>query len=227
MHIAICDDETKDLEEITALVQDYPGQNVRLSGYRSAKDLLQAAPQSAFDVVLLDIEMPVLNGYEAALELKKLPNPPIILFLTNSMEYTLRGYGLVFRYLKKPIEGKTLYEALDAAFCEISANRFIFSSDGNTHVIPMRDIYYLEILNHHVLLHTQDREFTFRTTLKEVMCQLPAGYFGMPHQSYVLNFSHIASARGAEIYLTNGACIPISRRKQKEFMEQFHGYLGR
>ena len=91
----------------------------------------------------------------------------------------------------------------------------------------MKDIYYFEVFNHHTILHTMDQEFTFRATLKEIVADLPAGYFGSPHQSYLVNFMHVQTAMAGELHLTNGAVVPVSRRRQQEFEDQLHGYLGR
>ena len=127
----------------------------------------------------------------------------------------------------KPIVQATLGQALDAAICEVKANSFVFTADGNSHIVPMKDIFYFEVFNHHTILHTKDHEFTFRATLKEIMAELPIGYFGSPHQSYLVNFMHVQTAMTGELRLTNGAVVPVSRRKQQEFEDQLHSYLGR
>ncbi len=225
MRVAVCDDEQKDLDQILDAVSTYGA--LEISGFTNSKDLLDASERKPFDLVVLDIEMPGINGYDAAVKLRSLAKQPLIIFLTNSMAYTLRGYGVAFRYLTKPINQEQLHSALDSAIREVQANRFVFQVDGISRVIQMDEIYYLEVFNHHTVLHTMDQSFTFRATLKEILAQLPSGYFGVPHQSYVVNFIHIQTATGMDIQLTNGAVIPISRRKKLEFDRQFHQYLGR
>ena len=88
------------------------------------------------------------------------------------------------------------------------------------------EIYFIEVFNHHTVPHTVDCEYTFRSTLKEVLSQLPAGYYGSPHQSYEVNFSHIKTATAQELHVTNGVTIPISRYCQRKFTEQFCSYFG-
>lgn len=227
MRIAICDDEKKDLDELTILLHEYGIKETELFSFTNSSDLLLSTQRKAYDIVILDIEMPSPNGYETALKLLDNTPKPLIIFLTNSMDYTLRGYGVAFRYLTKPIAKNKLHPALDAVIREVKANRFMFSADGVSRVLYMDQIYYLEIFNHYVVLHTIDNEFTFRATLKDVLAQLPLGYFGLPHQSYIVNFAHVKTATQKEIRLTNGICIPISRRKQKDFEKQFYLFLGR
>lgn len=227
MLVAICDDDNKDLAMLSSTLQAYNTSSLEVFPFSDAKSLLNSTSRKLYDIVILDIEMPQINGYDAAKMLISSLQKPLIIFLTNSMAYTLRGYGVAFRYLTKPIDKSQLFAAMDAAIREVKANRFVFTSDGCDHVIHMDEIYYLEIFNHHIILHTMDCEYTFRSTLKEILTQLPCGYFGMPHQSYIINFQHIKTAASKEIHLTNGVSIPVSRRRQKDFDSQLHLYLGR
>lgn len=228
MRIAICDDDSKDLQAVhSALVQYDTTGNLEIFSFSKAADLFAANKQTPFDIAVLDIEMKAPNGYEIAQKLVEQENAPIIIFLTNSTAYAIRGYGIAFRYLTKPIEYGALNKALDAAVCEAKANSFSFTADGISHIVRMKDIYYFEVFNHHTILHTMDQEYTFRATLKEIVTDLPSGYFGSPHQSYIVNFMHVKTAMAGELHLTNGAVVPVSRRKQQEFEDQLHSYLGR
>lgn len=228
MRIAICDDEEKDLLALKEAVHTFDQSGfMEVCAFSSADALYLAGKQKKFEIAILDIEMDPPNGYDIARKLIEMDPAPIIIFLTNSMAYTLRGYGIAFRYLTKPIDQMQFNNALSAAVNEASAKRFVFSVDGYSHIIRMEDIYYFEVFNHHTILHTMDQSYTFRATLKEIMLELPTVYFGYPHQSYIINFSHIKTAMAKEIHLTNGAVIPISRRKQQEFEKQLRMYLRR
>ena len=228
MRIAICDDDPNDLQAVQAALMQYDtAGNLKIASFTKASELFDANKKTPFDIAILDIEMNAPNGYEIAQQLVAQNAAPIIIFLTNSTAYAIRGYGIAFRYLTKPIVQDNLTKALDAAVCEVRANSFVFTADGNSHVVRMKDIYYFEVFNHHTILHTTDREFTFRATLKEIVADLPKGYFGSPHQSYLVNFMHVQTAMAGELHLTNGAVVPISRRRQQEFEDQLHGYLGR
>lgn len=228
MRLAICDDDENDLLLLKSqIMQCSCTKGLALHCFDKAADLFRADESMNFDIAILDIEMAAPNGFEIAQKLKMRRPSPIIIFLTNSMEYTIRGYGVAFRYLTKPIKKEQLATALSAAINEVKANRFVFAADGISHIIRLDDIYYFEVFNHHTVLHTMDSEYTFRATLKDVVDQLPMGYFGSPHQSYIVNFVHIKTATAKELHLTNGMVVPISRRRQQDFGAQFHAYLGR
>ena len=228
MNIAICDDEQRDLEELLSALKEYDSSGkFEIYSFTAAHELFENSAKIDYDIVILDIEMSAPNGYEIALRLIEKEPKPLIIFLTKSMDYTIRGYGVAFRYLTKPISEPQLYGALDAAVRETAANRFTFSTDGASYIVRMDDIYFFEMFNHRTILHTADSEYTFRATLKDILSKLPSGYFGMPHKSYIVNFVHIKTACFGEIRLTNGVTIPVSRRRRKEFERMFHLYLGR
>lgn len=228
MHIAICDDEAVDLKamEIALKRYDTSGRFV-VSKYMSASALYADAAGVSFDLVILDIEMQAPNGYEIAQKLLEHNPKPLIIFLTNTMAYAIRGYGVAFRYLPKPIDTKQFSEAMDAAVREIQADQFTLNLDGTSHIFRFEEIYYFEVFNHRLILHTLDSEYAFRGSLRDILGELPAGFFGVPHQSYLVNFAHIKTAGATELHLTNGAVVPVSRRKQGEFDRQLHAYLGR
>ncbi len=228
MRVAVCDDEEKDLLALAEAVRLFDtGGVMEVCPFSSAAAFFSAEKREHFDIAVMDIEMDPPTGYDVAKTLVETGSAPIIIFLTKSMEYTLRGYGIAFRYLTKPIQQSKLNEALSAAVNEASAKRFVFSVDGASHVVPLEEIYYFEVFNHYTILHMMDRAYTFRATLKEILLELPPVYFGSPHQSYIINFAHVKSVMPKEVHLTNGAAIPISRRKQQDFESQLRMFLRR
>ncbi len=228
MRVAVCDDEEKDLLALSEAVRIFDtGSSMEVCPFSSATAFFSEEKREHFDIAIMDIEMDPPNGYDIAKKLVEAGSAPIIIFLTKSMEYTLRGYGIAFRYLTKPIEQSKLNRALSAAVNEASAKRFVFFMDGASHIVPLDDIYYFEVFNHYTILHTIDRAYTFRATLKEILLELPPVYFGSPHQSYIINFAHVKTVMPKEVRLTNGAVIPISRRKQQDFESQLRMFLRR
>ena len=168
------------------------------------------------------------TGFEAAKQLVATQNPrPLIIFITKSDAYTIKGYGVAFRYLVKPIAWDDFALALDAALDVLSANRFSFSYNNDLVSIPLQSIYYIESFAHVAVIHTANDEFHIRATLSEVKQNLPLSRFTAPHKSYLVNMSHINTVLSDDIILTNGDRIPISRRKRQEFNADFCRFLGR
>ncbi len=225
MRIAVCDDDLHTVQTITAMLKEYDG-SAAIDGFLSAAALLEHAKTATYDAVFLDIEMPAPNGYDAAKTLTAAEKHPLIVFVTHTSAYAVRGYGVAFRYLLKPISPDAVRETMQAVEEELRSYRITVSFDGTAYVLDVRRILYAEVLNHTTILHMQDENLTFRAALKELQTQLPARCFGAPHQSYLVNLQHIRSANPQDIVMVNGDRIPVSRRRRKAFLQQFHAYLG-
>jgi len=225
MRLAICDDNPQDLAHLSRLLGAYDPE-IQADSFSTAAALYESSRERDYDAVILDIEMESPNGYEIALRLAREDPHPIILFLTNSAAYAVQGYGLALRYLLKPLSAGALAEAMAAVRQEIRGNRLTLTLDGTTHVWKVHDILYAEVLNHRVTLHTADNTLTFRGSLRDLTAQAPSRWFAVPHQSYMVNLLHVRSVGAQTVLLTNGTVIPISRRRQREFTQSFHQFLG-
>ena len=223
MYIAICDDDPQDLAQLCALVQKYDSQ-LDISTFSTANALYES--QEQFDAVLLDIEMEAPNGFEIALRMAKQENHPIIVFVTNSAAYAVRGYGLALRYLLKPLTIEAVCEALDAVKEALNRSRLTVNVDGITHVLNVQDIRYADVLGHRVTLHVGSDRLTLRSSMKEIGSLLPGRWFCAPHQSYLVNLLRVRTITKDAVWLDDGTHLPLSRRKQAEFLQAFHAFLG-
>ncbi len=228
MQIALCDDEAAELNVLECLCKQYDMvKKFKIVSFSSAAELLKASKKMLFDIILLDIEMEKPTGFEVAQELVKHENPPIIIFATKSQAYCVRGYGIAFRYLVKPIQWDDFRDAIDAATMEIEANRLMLDVENGKCLIPVRDIIYIETYDHSTIVYTTRHSYTVRIPLSELASRLPRRSFVSPQKSYLVNMYYILSTTPKDMTLTSGAVIPISRRKRAEFNECLNAFLGR
>lgn len=225
MKVAVCDDNENDLQQLSALLRQYDP-NMEVFPFTTARALYESTVDTPYDAVILDIEMEAPNGYEIALRLSRNEDHPIILFATHSAAYAVQGYGIALRYLLKPLTADALSEAMDAVRRELRNNRLTVILDGTSHVLSAHDILYAEVANHRITIHTGSGKLSYRASLKDLMAQLPGRWFCMPHQSYVVNMLHVRTVSNQEIRMMDGSIIPVSRRKQQEFLQNFHRFLG-
>ena len=228
IQIGICDDELDDLAQICKFLQDYnDGEQLQVHTFQYAMELFNVAKQQPLDIALLDIEMPSPTGFDIAKELVKLSSPPVIVFVTRSKVYALKGYGIAIRYLQKPITNEAFCEAMDAAIGEVIAHRLTIQIDNALFALKLSEIQYIEIFGHYTIVHTNKESFRFRSTLKELIAQLPQSYFISPHKSYIVNLEHVHSASASEIIMDCGARVPIGRTRAHIFNESLFRFLGR
>jgi DNA-binding LytR/AlgR family response regulator len=218
----ICDDESRELSHLQGLVKEYDV-NIEVALFLSSENLLDGANKQQFDIVLLDIEMDGLNGFAAAKMLIDMQNPPLIVFVTNSGEYTYRGYEVAFRYLPKPVCLSILSDALTAAYAKIAPYKFTINSNGCSFVVPINEIFYFESFGHRTIVHTKENTYDCRMKLSEAEALLPDNTFAAPHKSYLVNLDFVDTIRENEISISGEIRIPVSRR----YKQQFEGALFR
>jgi len=226
VRIAICDDERKDLMHLQALVNKYDS-SIAVSSFESAESLLGGVKEQHCDIILLDIEMDGMNGFTAAEVLSTMKNPPLIVFVTNSGEYTYRGYEVAFRYLPKPVNYAVLADVLSAAIRKISSQKITITVEGSSHVLPIDSIHYFESFGHNLTVHTTAKDYICRTKLNEVESLLPGNSFASPHKGYLVNLDYVDTVGEDSLSLSNDVIIPISRRKKQEFERALFRFVRR
>jgi len=226
--IAICDDDLNDLHALETLIRLCDtGNQFEILAFHSSVSLYDSPLLPTLDILLLDIEMEPPNGFEIARRLAKLPEHPLIIFVTNNLEYATRGYGVAFRYLPKPVSLPQLKDVINAAILEVCASHFSFKTDRKDHFVRFQDIYYFEVYGHYTTLHLSSEKYTLRLPLKAVSDQLPPIHWAMPHKSYLVNLAHVRNLTSQCVKLDNGVEIPISRHKLQEFHQAIYAYFGR
>ncbi|MBU3077346.1 LytR/AlgR family response regulator transcription factor [Sphingomonas quercus] len=114
LSILVADDEPLAIRRLRFLIERYEG--VRLiTTARDGDEALVAIRAQRPDVVLLDVEMPGLGGFEVVERLES-DEQPIIIFVTAFDHYAGRAFDArAVDYLVKPVEASRLYTALDRA----------------------------------------------------------------------------------------------------------------
>ena len=224
--IAICEDEKYILEELYENVKKYvkiKGLSANISTYTSGEDLLKES--AAFDVILLDMKLPGINGVEVA---RQVSGKSRIIFITSYQEYAVEAFEVeAVHYLLKPVEEERLYLALDRAVRrsgQVDSQSLTLMKSGETHVLFIRVIFYCEVFNHRVIIHSLQGAYSYFGALDDLANRLDERFFRC-HRSYIVNMSYVARQEKGTAILTNGEKILISRRKQSEFMQKLLHFL--
>ena len=168
-----------------------------------------------------------MNGYQAAEELNKLPDIPLIIFITQSGAYIILGYEVAFRYLKKPVEYPDFVRAVSAAVAKCSPKSIPVAGERGPILVRIRDITYIEVFSYKTIIHTSKEQYQVRTPLKEFEGTLWGNGFARPHNSFLVNLDFVDRIQKANLLLTDGTEIPISRNRKKLFDEALFHFLRR
>ncbi len=220
MQIAVCDDEKQDQTYIAALVNRY-APACQTVCFDSADELLSAAQATFYPLIILDIEMDDTDGFSAARQLTSGTVKPLIIFVTKSTDYAVRGYDVAFHYLVKPLDEDKFREVLDRALRLLTPQYFSFSAEGELHRIPLQDILYFESQNYTLLVHTKSRIYKTRLSLRSLETQLSSADFLRVHAGFLINLHYVVRITRDDVEMQNGQLIKISRSRKKETVTAF------
>lgn len=164
----------------------------------------------------------------AARELRAMDRSVVIAFLTSLAQYAVEGYEVeAVDYILKPITYAALELKLPRilARCHVDEPEIIIQSNGAAVKLPVNELQYVEIYDHHIQFLTVNGIVRSYGTLKDVEAQLPGGFFRINNQTIVnLRFVRHVDSQSATVA---GRSFSISRGRRKEFLAALHGALSR
>lgn len=225
MKIAICDDETVDCNLLDSYCKQYnPAFDVTL--FFSASDLYEAFQKTFFDLIFLDIEMQRPNGYEIAEKLILLETKPIIIFVTKTLNYAVRGYGIAYKYLPKPISYHLFSQTLEEVLPRLLPKRIVIPYEDNEKILSTNDILYFEVYNHEITFQLHSAEpITTKGTLAYYINMISTTTFVQIHKSYCVNLHYIDRIDKQYVFMTNGDKLIIGRKYKNDFHRCLRNFL--
>ena len=215
-HIAICDDERAEITFLSALVREWAASRDRVVSIldcESAENFLFTyEDHKSTDILLLDIQMGGMDGVSLSRKIRETNREIQIIFITGYMEYIAEGYDVeALHYLLKPVTGEKLSAVLDRAVEKLARmERALFISHaGENARIPLYAIRYIEVWHNYVTIHAES-EYTVKKPLSELEKELDDSFF-RTGRSHIVNLRYIRKTTKAEVYLSDGAVIPLSR----------------
>ncbi len=172
------------------------------------------------ELIILDVEMPEMNGFDF---IGSLDFPPNIIIVSSAEEYAMKAFDFnVVDYLLKPVTYGRFCKAIDKTVRYFSrkegttsGDEEIFIKKGSSLVkLKLRDIIYIEALENYVTLNTNDDKFTIHFTMKAIENQLPSGVFIRVHRSFIINKSMIQTIKENSLDINVGGSlksIPVGK----------------
>ena len=234
MNISLCDDNAHERSYIKNLVLDWAAQSgasVFVCEYPSAEALLFSYPDSPPDILLLDIEMPGMNGIELAKKLRARAETAQIVFITGYPDFISEGYDVsALHYLLKPVSSDKLFEVLDRAYKAVCEGKppetVVFRAGTETLRYKLSDIEYIAALGHSTVLLSGGRTYDLSVPISEVETALCEGFIRC-HRSYIVNLKYVSAVSGDNLTMDSGTKIPVARAARKIVTEAFIHYYRR
>ena len=160
-----------------------------------------------YDAIFLDIEMPKVNGMDAAEQIRDMDDDVVLMFITNMAQYAIQGYSVgALDFVMKPI------------------NYYTFSMKLKR-VLKRIDKKEKEHQNKMLNYYTSKGTYSVKGTLQSVEKQLENYSFAKCNHWYLVNLKHVKEVR-KNIAVVGCYEVEISRRNKTTFLKALTEYLG-
>ncbi|MGC9393485.1 MAG: LytR/AlgR family response regulator transcription factor [Anaerolineae bacterium] len=239
MRILIVDDEAPARERLKRLLADIEGMELigeAVDGPQGVELIEQEQP----DLVLLDIQMPGLDGFAV---IEALAEPPPIVFVTAYDEYAIRAFEVnALDYLLKPFSKKRLEKAIRRAQKAQDEERYFASrlaplleslaSQGHyltrmavrdrnrIRVLNADEVDWIGVKNEQTVVHAEGAAYPIQRTLTDLEARLDPACFFRAHRSIIVNLDRVEEIipwfkGGHKLRLTTGEEVDLSRAQAR------------
>ncbi len=229
--IAIVEDESDFREQMKNYLKYFEEENhvsFKLSEFEDGADILRNY-QKEYDVILLDIEMPKVNGMEAAEKIREMDEDVVLMFITNMAQYAIRGYSVgALDFVMKPITYYTFSMKMKRALKRVAKKEqklIILNLTDGIRALEIKQIYYVEVQNRMLHYHTDEGEIVVRGTLQSVEEVLKPYPFAKCNHWYIVNLMHVKEVN-KNMAVVGPHQVEISRRNKAAFLKALTEYMA-
>lgn len=230
-HIAIVEDEIEYQEQLKEYLRTYQtehGLEFQVSVYNDGAEILEGySPR--FDIILLDIEMPKVNGMDAAEQIRTMDESVVLMFITNMASYAIRGYGVgALDFVMKPINYYTFSMKMTRALKRVKQKeqkQILLTLPDGVKKLELNEIYFIEVQNRMLYYHTVEGDYIVRGTMQSAENMMADYPFAKCNHWYLVNLMHVKETKGTMV--TVGPFeLEISRRNKTSFLKALTEYMG-
>lgn len=230
-HIAIAEDEMEFCEQLKGYLVQFEKENnvsFQVSVFGDGTEILENY-KKGYDLILLDIQMPKLDGMTTAERIREMDEDVVLMFITNMAQYAIGGYAVgALDFVMKPVTYYTFALKLTRALKRVSKKKqktiALKTADGII-TLEIRQIYYVEIQDRMLTYYTDNGSITIRGTLHSAEAMLEPYPFAKCNHWYIVNLMHVKEVN--KYVATVGPYkVEISRRNKASFLKALTEYMG-
>lgn len=221
IQILLCDDEDRILLELKAKVEQTLADmeyRVGVETCNSGKALAGRLEQLPADILLLDIDMPYVDGMEIAKRISDKKLPILLIFVTNkeSLVYDSFQYH-PFAFIRKSMFEKEIADVLGRAMKQVTQQKTLFLTQGTEKVrVELEDVLYIEADGNYMKLVGKSGIVRHRGTMADMEERLGQSGFVRIHKGFLVNTDAIYRIQADSVVLTNQEKLPIGRSNREE-----------
>jgi len=230
--IAVVEDNAADQKVIQDFFSQYileKKAELNPSFFSDAESFLQSFQADDYDLILMDINLTGMNGLAASGEVRKKDQDVVLVFMTNLAQYAIEGYKFnAFDYMVKPISYWDFSERLSKALEHVGnrkKTKVLIFENGKKVIVPLTDIYYVEVSDHLLVYHTKEGSYRTYGALKDLSKELLGCGFALCNSCFLVNLAYVTSIEGFLVKV-GGDELLVSHPKRKAFLQELNRYLG-
>ncbi|QGQ18974.1 response regulator [Cellulomonas sp. JZ18] len=233
IRVGIAEDDAASVALLRSYLDRYEQEHdvaFRTTTYGDGADLVERY-RSDQDILLLDVEMPDLDGFSAAERVRAVDQDVVIVFITNMAQYAIRGYEVeALSYLLKPVPyyafSQQMRRSVERVRARASVDRLSFTVNGDLVRLDLADVLYVESIRHHLVVHTVDGRYQLVGALKNMEAELADKGFFRSNNCYLVNMRHVRAVRQSTCVLHGGHELVVSRPRKKAFLAALTDHVG-
>lgn len=230
LRVAVCDDDRAALGIIASSLKDVfasHGVDAVTSLFSSAVELERVMPTRRFDLLLLDIDMPELDGISFARQLREQRDKVDIMYISNredkvfdSLRVSPVGFIRKSRFLGDMSEVVGAY--LAARRDRHRRSVVVLRDHDAVYPVQVTSIVYVEGSRKRQMVYVEGRPgaIALSRTMAELEAELSGEGFIRVHKGYLVNYRFVQVIDDGDVVLTTGERLPVSRRRCREAKER-------
>ena len=227
-NILVVEDD-RNISDLIRMYLEKEGFEVR-SAYDGGK-AIEEYDKQAPDMVLLDIMLPVVDGWGVCAHIREKGKTPIIM-LTAKSDVGDRITGLEMGaddYLVKPFRLEEVDRALDWCLEHMPEPLRSLSvyAEREPQEFPLASVLYIEVLGHQSHIHTLRQTVVVRKSLDDLERAVDSPDFFRCHRSFLVNLGHVERIESSDFLMSDGARIPISSANLSRARDTFLDWVYR
>ena len=216
MKVGLVDDRQIDLDKLLAIVQPMEGIEIIFAS-TNAHEAYEQIKLQTIDLLIADIEMPELSGYELADIIHSHALQIAVIFVTGNSGYAVHAFELnVHDYIMKPYAKERLVGSIERLMAKQKKVDFIgrlyIKQKADIHIVQKQDIIFIERSGRSTTIYTKNEAIKTYQTLNELEGELRERLFIRSHRSFIINIQHIKSF---SLYAKNSYLVSFEGTKEK------------